>query len=158
MARLSIYVTDELKARMDDVGDDVNWSEVVRPAIQSAIAIHQQRRSPSMTNAVERLRASKQEAEREDSEAGKAAGRHWAQHHASYKELRRVSEIDPNPSDENADWTNLKGAIDPDDELDHRGFLCEIGLDEQGEEVSGKYLAGFIEGAKEFFDEVKHKL
>ena len=40
MARLSIYIPDDLKARMDGVGDTVNWSEVVRPAIQAAVAAH----------------------------------------------------------------------------------------------------------------------
>jgi hypothetical protein len=36
MARVSIYVPVDLKARMDRVRDATNWSEVVRPAILSA--------------------------------------------------------------------------------------------------------------------------
>lgn len=157
MARLSIYVTDELKARMDEVGDDVNWSEVVRPAIQSAIAIHQQRRSPSMTTAIERLRASKQEGEKRDIEGGRKDGRQWAEYHASYRALRHVAEIPHANIDEAAHWTNLKHALDPDDDLpDSREFCAQFFGTEA--HVSGEYLNGFIEGAAEFFDEVKDKI
>jgi hypothetical protein len=140
MARLSIYVTDELKARMDEVGNDVNWSEVVRPAIQAAITIHEHRRSPSMATAIERLRASKREAEKED---GKAAGREWAESKASYRELDSVSGI----------------LLDPEEWRDVKQHLLDVfGIKSTDEKPTEQYIASFLEGAQEFFDEVKDKL
>src|SRR5207249_2974358 len=93
MARVSIYVPDELKARMDEVGDGVNWSEIVRPAIHSTIAEYQHRRSRNMQTAIERLRASKQEQVAEDEQSGVQDGRAWAESDASYRDLVRVSAL-----------------------------------------------------------------
>ena len=44
MARVSIYISDELKARMDKVGEAANWSGIVRPAILSEVASHEHRK------------------------------------------------------------------------------------------------------------------
>ena len=41
MARVTLYVPDDLKAAMDGV-DGVNWSEIARPAFITAIAGHRQ--------------------------------------------------------------------------------------------------------------------
>jgi hypothetical protein len=149
MARLNIYVSDELKARMDEVGDDVNWSEVVRPAIHAAVANHEHRRSPSMNSAIERLRASKQEAVQEDTADGKRDGREWAEATAEYKELSRISKIDDSTLD------NLWRAVDPN--LDESEFFKYV-FGDIDEEPSEEYVEGFIEGAKEFFSEVRNKL
>ena len=63
LARISIYLTDELKARMDLAGNFINWSEVVRPAINDALEDFEQgkgvddfdlfpsRKMPSLTSA-----------------------------------------------------------------------------------------------------------
>jgi hypothetical protein len=59
MAKLNLYVPDDLKARMDAVSDNVNWSEVARPAFQAAVANYEHRKGRNMTTAIERLRASK---------------------------------------------------------------------------------------------------
>src|SRR4051812_27989218 len=37
MARVSIYVSDELKAEMDKAGDAINWSQIARPAFMAAL-------------------------------------------------------------------------------------------------------------------------
>jgi hypothetical protein len=151
MARLSIYVTEELKARMDEVGDNVNWSEVVRPAIQTAVATYEHRKSPNMNTAIERLRASKLEAQQADTIDGKTDGRKWAESDASYTDLCRISEIM-----EGRDFESLKHAIDPQGNLD----INEIFAYTWGEsfEPSKDYIAAFIEGAQEFFAEVRNKL
>jgi hypothetical protein len=138
---------------MDEVGGDVNWSEVVRPAIQRAIAIHQQRRSPTMSTVIERLRASKQEAEQEDIAAGKARGRAWAEHKADYRQLRRVCKLDL--SEETDAETALSYAIYPDGD----NYFREEALGmPANEEPTDEFIAGFIEGAQEFFDEVEDEL
>jgi len=48
MARVNIYVPADLKARMDTVRRSTNWSEVVRPAILSAVASDEQRKGANM--------------------------------------------------------------------------------------------------------------
>jgi len=149
MARLSIYVTDELKARMDEVGDDVNWSEVVRPAIQAAVATYQHRKTRNMTSAIERLHASKQEALQEDTAEGKQDGRNWAESEANYRELSRIAKI------EDLTLNNLWRAVDP--ELDEGALLTYLFGDIE-QEPSKEYVAGFIEGAQEFFAEVRDQL
>jgi hypothetical protein len=152
MARLSIYVTDELKARMDQVGDRVNWSEVVRPAIQAAVATYEYRRSPSMPTVIERLKASKQKAEQQDMTEGKRAGRTWAEQEASYPELRRVAKI----SDEAFGFETLKKAVDPDNNLSDQEVWEEMfGKDS---DLSEEYIEAFIDGAQELFHEIADKL
>ena len=104
MARVSIYVPDELKARMDQAGDAINWSEIARPAFQAALAAYEHRKGQTMSTAVERLRASKQEYEQEESTSGEDAGRAWAKDDAEYGELVAISKIDLGAWAEEAAW------------------------------------------------------
>jgi hypothetical protein len=157
MAKLNLYVPDDLKARMDEVGDRVNWSEVARPALQSALAAEEHRRNANMTTAIERLRASKQETLQNEQANGKQAGREWAEKYASYDDLRRISKIefaqgvDAGRIEDEAmgcltealDWT--------DDDIAEQ-------LGDEGVMVTNEYAAAWIEGVQEFFAEVKDQL
>jgi hypothetical protein len=155
MAKLNIYVPDELKQRMDAVGD-INWSDVARPSFYAALATHEQRRNPSMENAIERLRASKEETIKQDELQGKRDGRHWAENSASYEELRRVAKIDLD--DISDDMVHvLRNAVDPRHEMMDDEFRNIFG-DPAHIEMSDEYVEAFIEGAQEFWDEVEHKL
>ena len=54
MARISIYIPDALKDVMSAHGRSINWSEVVRPAIDAAIANPEQyQRGSKMTEFIE---------------------------------------------------------------------------------------------------------
>ena len=66
MARITLYIPDDLKPRMDAVGDAINWSEVARPTILLALATHEHRKGQNMDTAIERLRASKEKGAQED--------------------------------------------------------------------------------------------
>ena len=66
-----------------------------------------------MNTPIERLRASKQEAELQDKTEGKQAGREWADEKAGHAELRRVSEI----PDGGFYFAHLRAAIDLEDNL-----------------------------------------
>jgi hypothetical protein len=146
MAKLNVYVPDDLKARMDGVSGDVNWSEVVRPALQAAVADEEHRRNRSMDTVIERLRASKQEALRDQETKGKKEGRRWAEDHASYDELRLISKIELGPR-EAADY--LIEALD----LSYEELAGKF-----GEGVTDEYLIAWIESVQEFFAEVEDKL
>ena len=91
MARVTIYVQDELKARMDRVGEAANWSEIVRPAILSEVASLEHRKERNMTSVVQRLRASKENYLQQAEKDGEKAGRAWASDTAEYAELLGVA-------------------------------------------------------------------
>jgi hypothetical protein len=96
--------------------------------------------------------------ENEDREAGERAGRRWAENKATYPELARVRKLHLPITDASGLYTGLKDAIDPEESLGHRDF-CEEVLDLvlRYETASADYLEGFLDGAKEFFDEVADK-
>jgi hypothetical protein len=156
MARVSIYVPDDLKARMDGVGESVNWSEIVRPAIQAAIATQEHRKGQNMSTAIERLRASKQEFAQRDQLEGREHGREWAEKDASYDDLRRVAKIIFEPDNYRGALSALSRAINPLDEMSAADFneYC-FGTDE---DFSDEYVGAWIEGAQEFYEEVRDKI
>jgi hypothetical protein len=156
MARVSIYVPDELKARMDEAGEAINWSEVARPAFQNALANYRHRKEINMTTAIERLRASKAKVLADQSEEGKAEGSKWARDAAEFDELQRVAEIDTDGFTE--DWCSvLLDTIDPRGEQDRYELLDGIFL-EGRRGISDERARGFIEGAQEVWEEVKDEI
>jgi hypothetical protein len=153
MAKLNIYVPDDLKARMDAVGDNVNWSEVARPAFQAAVANHEHRKGQNMTTAIERLRASKTELMKRDQSEGGNAGRSWAENDAPYEILARLWAVrDKYDDDPNG---MLRRSVDPRDELDFGDWQGFVGFDGSETEV---YVSAFISGALSFFGEVRDKI
>ena len=163
MARVSIYVPDDLKKQMDAVGDVINWSDVARPTFLMALATHQHKGKHTMTTAIERLRASKAKSDKEDEITGKADGRSWAENDAEYNDLRRVAEIDL----ENALRINafnglsmldtLYNALDEGRNLSAEDFKEEV-FGDRNADITDAYAWAFIEGAQEFYNEVADKL
>jgi hypothetical protein len=154
VARVSIYISDGLKARMDAVGEAVNWSEIARPAFLSAVASHEHRRTQTMTTAIERLRASKEKHLDEMTEFGRERGQRWARDHAEWAELKRVADLRTDHPDLISD---LRNAIDPGEDLDESDFLKAIDSSEE-EANEDAFVEGFIDGAKDFFDAIKPEL
>jgi hypothetical protein len=101
-----------------------------------------------MNTAIERPRASKQEAELQDRTEGKQAGREWAEEKAEHAELRRVSEI----PDGGFYFANLRAAID----LEHNPTNEEIVKYMFGNDVEP--TDEYTEGAQEFFADVRNYL
>ena len=157
MARISIYVPDDLKAEMAQVGDAVNWSEVVRPSIHSALASYKHRSTPTMQTTIERLRASKAEATEHDVESGKKDGREWARDVASYKDLKAMSRISTEALENYPEQAVgiCKKMLDPSDEMDRREFAVVWFSDS---DPSAEYLLGFVSGAQEVYEEVADKI
>jgi len=150
VARVSIYVSDELKARMDAVGEAVNWSEVARPAFVSAVASDEHRRGQNMTTVLERLRASKGKYMQERAAGGKDAGRDWASNVAEYLELKKVADI----SEEGDDWAihGLTTAL----ELEFYDLTEYLKI--TPEEFTSGFAEAFVEGAKEVYHRVEDQL
>ena len=156
MARISIYVSENLKARMDAVGDRVNWSDVAQVAFEKAVAAYEQKRGDNMETAIERLRASKQEGAQDDFFLGRTIGQEWAIKSAEHKELVRLSRIIfPNQDYRQAEDLLMR-AVNPSNEYTKEEIYESCFGDD--EDVSEEFIAGFIEGAKDFYEEHKNEI
>jgi hypothetical protein len=155
---VSIYVPDDLKGRMDEAGESINWSEVARPAFVAAIAAHEHRKALTMTTTIERLRASKDKYLEKIQDEGVEAGRAWARDRAEFEELRNVANLHESHSSNGLDVTvnDLKKAMDPEDDLSVRDFAEILGFDDQ--EPSDEFAAAFAEGATDIWIDVKDEL
>src|SRR4051812_9338803 len=112
MPRVTLYVPDDLKARMDEVGELVNWSAIAQRAFGEAVASHRLRKDPTdMKEVIERLRASKERIEAQAESYGKECGKKWAMQSAEYDELKRIAEFDDGGHDPNLETLQL--LIDP---------------------------------------------
>lgn len=163
MPRVTLYVPDDLKTRMDDAGEAVNWSAVAQRAFREAVATHFIKKDASnMTDVVDRLRASKQRIEAAAYASGQDCGRTWAKESAEYDELHRVADFDQaldlglDDLDE-ADLDTLKGLIDPESNMDRHDW--ESFFEQHGDgKPSDAFARGFISGAGDIYSEVADKL
>jgi hypothetical protein len=159
MPRVTLYVPDDLKARMDDVGEAENWSAIAQAAFRKAVATHFVRRNPTdMKEVIERLRASKERVEQRSRESGIECGKTWARQSAEYDELKRIAE-----------WTTMEGVevpytldaltglIDPEREMDRYSWH-DFWEKHGAGSVDDAFAEGFIEGAAEIFDEIADEL
>jgi hypothetical protein len=153
MPRVTVYVPDDLKARMDEVGEAVNWSDAAQRAFREAAAIATIRKDRSdMTSVVERLRASKERIEAAAHESGKDCGVTWAKQSAEYDELLRISKWEQDTLDA-CDLNTLTQLIDPNDEMDRHDW--EAFWEQRGDaNLTDAFAAGFVVGAVEVFNEV----
>jgi hypothetical protein len=154
MARVTIYVPDDLKARMDACGGEVNWSATAQTAFERAIAREVWKMSDdTMERAMARLRASKAEYEQQEREAGTAEGRKWALDRADYAELDRLSRY-------NGEMTcGALGAYMYDD-TPPCPFWSEsvFSIHEPYPQPSDFWVAGFVDSALAVFRELQAKL
>lgn len=157
MARVNIYVPDDLKARMDAAGDNVNWSDIARRVFLEAVTNIEHRKERTMSTAIERLKASKERHVNQMSESGREHGTAWARDKAEYDQLARICDISVNDTDEWYPTTALKMAIDPVNDL-NMNELAELLLGDSRATISPEFAEGFIEGAQAFYEEVEDDL
>ena len=157
MARVSIYVSDELKSRMAETGDALNWSDIARPAFETAIATFNHRKGRNMDTVIERLRASKAQFTHNAEAYGKKAGRQWASDKAGFAELRAIAELDVDALTDDLDsiGTAIVRSIDPEDT--YGSDAPEILFGERTWPTK-EWLLGWVEGAQELFAEIEDKL
>lgn len=176
MARTSVYVPDDLKARMDAVDDDVNWSALAVVAFEAKLAeIAERRENKTMDDVVQRYRASRLKAGSEDFAQGSEAGVSWARESAEWSEMDRLGRVgDPDRwLCEEAPGASFLFVIDPamfDGQDPRRWFRRfptalrdQIGmfwLEQAGSEEgpSTDFVRGFVAGAHGVFSEVRKRL
>lgn len=157
MARVSIYVSDELKARMTEAGDALNWSDIARPAFETALATYNHRKGQNMQTAIERLRASKARHEQEQESDAKQCGRDWASNRAEFAELERMDAIDLSlfGNGVNHIWRDIKDAVDPNNDEDGEDVSERLFGDVEHDE---SWLISWVEGVQEFYAEVANQI
>lgn len=152
MPRVTVYVSDELKSRMDAAGAALNWSAIAQSAFGEAVAAHHLRKDPTnMDELVARLRTSKQRVIERDRTRGHENGKDWAVTRAEYDELERINSYE---GDYNLDV--LRGLIGL-NQRDWKSFLKNYGSVD-GVRPSDHWAQGFIKGAAEVFRSVVNRL
>ena len=158
MARINVSVPDELKTRMDEVGEAANWSAIAQRAFSEAVATHLIRKDDTdMESVVERLRASKYRLEEGAVEAGKEAGRTWAKERAEYDELDRLATLNENHSDI-VGVVVLQNYIDPEEDLDEHQWARFWEENFGRGRPNDAFARGFAEGAASVFQEVADQI
>lgn len=162
MPTINVYVSAELKAQMDAVGEGANWSAAAQEAFKRTI--HEQEwkmQTDRIEKAAARLRASKQNSQEAEGAYGVDAGRNWVLDDAEYEELQKLTTF--------YDKDHLRH-YELDDEgcslADDIAEAIEIDADDLWERVTGEegkwptahYAAGFVKGAVDAFRELKAKI
>ena len=162
MPKINIYVSDEMKARMDTAERSTNWSAVAQRAFELELNhLKTIQEVKTMTDVTERLRASKENSAQQIQYQGRQAGVRWAKHHAEYLEIKRIAGIDLDNLPDDDDQTSAYSCAElvymealGDDSRPDRGSPAEFfGLDPD-EGITKDYVAGFVEGAGDVWDEV----
>jgi hypothetical protein len=159
MAKMMIYVPDDLKAEMDAAkGQQPNWSALAQEAfrLECGRLANRKRSKGKMDAVIERLRKSKEKFSNDEKISGHAAGRAWAQQEASYEELERLAKWEPADYVDDRAWEALV-AIAGDADL-ARDYI-DFWKDQAGNETpSEDFVLAFVDGAEEVFNEVADKL
>ncbi len=102
---MTIAVRADLKARIDGVKDDANWSAIACRAFEQELAkINSRKGADAVRDTIERLRASKQKADDESIKEGFAAGQRWAKDAAEAEELERLTDLRQSSEQDSWGW------------------------------------------------------
>lgn len=175
MPKISIYVPDEMKARMDETDDRANWSATAQRAFEIELGhLESAQEIGSMTDVIERLRASKEVSTKASQDDGRTAGQEWAKKIAEWEQLKRLAGLDAESLYEGyaeyPDWSarefvtttilgdSLEGrhVFRDNDEMAHIYRVPHPELVDATLTVD--FFVGFVEGASEVWDEIKDEV
>ncbi|QDU60754.1 hypothetical protein Pan216_16050 [Planctomycetes bacterium Pan216] len=149
---------------MDTVKTRVNWSAVVRDAVERKLEDIQRLESVTVNKSlVERLRESKAKFEQDEQANGWEVGKQWAESAAEYGDLVRLSSLAPALTNDpyvELDPLGVYAAIFPDDGPD-RTSSEEFWKEYSGAETAyptSDWLRGFVAGSAEVFQQVEDDL
>ena len=169
MPRIQLYIPDDLKARMDAVSDQVNWSPIARKAFEDELAriARRQEMSADLAGVVERLRTSKLGAAKDATEEGFVAGRAWAKGVAQYAELERLVNFDFSAGTPHAHaWQLVMHVLDLDETFTDLSARQEaydtfwegdVGVP-TSDVANDQFLDAFLEVARDIWNQVADKL
>lgn len=177
MARTTISIPDDIKAKMDQVEEPVNWSGLAAAAFRSKLSeLAGRRRTEDLQGVVERLRASRLLEGTGRLRAGHEAGTRWGSGAASVSQLRRLEAAFHPDVITIQDWVAeyqagsyayrlgecLAFVIDPDRDGD-QGAAAEFwreALRDAGDVTPDlvddpEWVIGFVEGARDLWRRVQ---
>lgn len=163
MPRISIYVSDEMKARIGKAGERANWSAVAQRAFDVELNhLETVKEIGSMTDVIERLRASKAKFVEQALVDGRICGAEWAKRRAEYDELRRIAEFNEDGLDQlpgtDAAVRLYKLVIDEADP-GNDALAAFFMIDEEAMSgITPEFVEGFVEGARDVWEEVSDEL
>ena len=168
MPKISIYVPDEMKARMDETDDRANWSGIAQRAFEVELDhVETVMEIKTMTDVIERLRASKTESAERQAETGRQLGVDWAKRFADYEELRRIAGIDTSNFQviysedtgwESAEWVVEQTIGDAPASADEVAEFYGLENDMLDAVLTTKFVEAFVVGASEVWSEIKDKI
>ncbi len=173
MPKMSIYVPDEMKARIDEAGDRANWSGIAQRAFGVELNhLESVKEIGSMTDVIERLRASKEKNAEASINDGRKAGRNWAMRWAEYDALKRVAALnadllleiyeEPEIAARAIVIEAVVGDRDETRDILKRGSdtaeLFSVDEDMIDATLTQEWLAGFVEGAQAVWYEIADKI
>lgn len=180
MPRMTVYIPDDLKARMDKTREEVNWSQLACAAFERKLGdIASRKARKNMEDVIERLRASKQSSGSARFRAGFEVGQDWARDSAEASELENLERLHDSAAGRTKyektwigifdrsvdhDYDSLPEALfsqirpaDEDDSSEAEEFWERLG-GHDWEELPGSWYRGFCEGALDIWRQVKDKL
>jgi hypothetical protein len=162
LPRVRLLLTEEEKHRLE------GWLSK-----SSMAEIENKEENPEMSGVIERLRASKQESETQEFQAGWDAGRAWAEKYAEVSELKRLEAWRDDRSKDECRYEVPQGnafdaaehlafALCPGDQS-HSGarefWECAVGDNVPHDDIAQpEFLRGFVEGALDVWDKVKDQI
>ena len=165
MAKISIYVPDDMKARIDKF-EDTNWSGIAQGAFNIRLdQLEAVKEIGEMSDVIERLRASKTEFVQTSLSYGTSDGANWAKREASYALLRSMAMVDDSVLEQQNDGQSAATLVY---HRIHRGEVenphaYEISVlfgiaEEVAPLITPEYVIGFVQGAREVWEEVADKI
>jgi hypothetical protein len=173
-ARTTITVPADLKARMDEVDESVNWSAIAAQAFEQKLAeITKRRGAKDMKDVINRLRASKKQFVNDQYQAGYDAGQEWAKDSADAGELILLRQWKNSAGN---DWNacfatgenDAYGACEkfvftiwPEHDGDRqmaKEFWENNASEGQSDHPEDTYVLGFAEGALAIWEEVEDQI
>ena len=166
MSKITVYLPEDLAARVKEYRDQLNVSQIARAAIARALADLSAKERPPMSlqATIDRLTAEKLEHRQEPWEhESQELGRSWATKEASVEQLKRLPEIDdPILSEGEHDllyhswYARVFGEADIDSARDFwHEWLLE--LQARGFSVEEVSVCDFNVGACEIYDRLRNE-
>jgi hypothetical protein len=175
-ARKTITVRADLKARMDAIKEEVNWSAVASLAFKRKVAeIAKRKGVRAMQSTIERLRESKMKSDESQFQEGFVVGQKWAKNSADAEELERLADF--HASCERQSW-GWEGFFDLPEGCSAFSTAERVAFRIIGEEQCpgrehasdfwqslwqegsppNEFVRGFVEGALDVWDQVKDEI
>lgn len=161
MAKITIYVGDDLKGRMDQQPAK-NWSGVAQEAFELELRTTA-KENMEMDDVIERLRASKTKKEQTEKPAWIKKGREWAMRVPDADELERLGELDYSDAESWEDILRLMVSTYQDDDTnwDEMSDFSEVNFTGDilhKRKPSKNHMLWWLDGVQEVWEEVKHEI